>query len=407
MGKEAKRKVKTGAGKAPDRTMGPAGVTIDPLISILQAAQEAQLLHFALDKKLFDYFGSGKTAADISSLLGYDARKAGALLDAYVSMGLLHKAGPRINEESRSAAPEKPEGGQARKKAATGTGTDNGQRDSFPVREGKDPVEEVYRPTALTSLYLRGSSPFSSFDLLQGRLSKLIEPEELEEKLSSRSEQESEYPPAAGRAQKDPEEFTRVMVQHARSSGGIRRLTALIAGHPRFYRARRALDLGGGHGLYTAALCRLNPRLEGIIYDLPGVAGVSRKYIQKQGLENRIKAYGGDFYQDNLGRGYQIALAVNVFHRSLEMLRKILQKVYAGLDPGGVLYLQHRYLNEKRTAPREAVHFYLSRALEVDSFYLPTTREALDCSAEAGFCLTGLFRSRGGDTCLRLEKKIL
>ncbi len=358
---EMKEKIdKTGGAGKLDRIMGPAGITGEALNITLQGAEEAYLIQFALEKDLFELFGPGKSAAEISGRLGYDSRKTRALLDVYVSMGLLNKV--------------------------------------------YKPDVQIFKPSAISRLYLKNSSPYSIRELIKGRFSRLMQPAELEEKLSRSPVRPSTGPSAAGQARKDPGPFTRLMVQHARSSGSIRRLTGLVAAHPRFYRAGRVLDLGGSHGLYTAALCHINNSLEGVIFDLPEIIGVTRTYIEEYGLKERIKAVGGDFYQDSFGRGYQVVLAVNVFHRTPEMLQGVLQKIHTSLDPKGVLYLQHRYLNEKRTAPKESALFYLNRTLEVDAFYLPTVREALHCGIEAGFRLSGLFRFRGGDTCLRLEK---
>lgn len=351
----------------PGPIMGPREATIQPLISIFRAAEEAHLLKFALDKNIFDLIAQGETAAGISEKLGYDYRKTRALLDALTAMGLLHK--------------ESPEGRQQAE------------------------IEEIYRLSLISFYYLKENSPYCSRDLLMRRFKRLMLTDELEVKLSPVSEESSSNSSAASQAKKNPEEFTRVMVQNALGSSSIRRLTALVVRHPRFFQARRVLDLGGGHGLYPAALCRINPQLEGVVFDLPEIAQVAGNYIERQGLQDRITTREGNFYHDSLGEDYQIVLAVNAFHRQPEILRQLLDKIYAAMDSSGVLYLQHRYLNNKRTAPRESVMFYFNRILEVDAFYLPSLKEAVCCGIEAGFSLSGIFRYRGGDTCIRLEKR--
>jgi len=386
-------KKEEGTGENFERILGPPEVTVDPLISLVRSAEEAHLLQFALEKKLFDLFGPAETAAGVAAKLGYDVRKTTALLDTLVSMGLLLKESSTKrqtgNEPGKAVRVGKTE---ERNKSNPGTGQ--------PEHE-----EAVYSLSALSSNFLKESSPYCCHDLLKRRFSRLLSPQKLEEKMTRASQEASSKPAAAGQAQKDPEEFTRVMVQNARGSSSIRRLTGLIARHLRFHQARRMLDLGGSHGLYTAALCHINPRLEGVVFDLPEVVAVARKYVEAVGLSARIELQGGNFYHDSLGSGYQLVLAVNVFHRPPEMLEPMMEKIYSALDDGGVLYLQHRYLNKNRTAPRESVMFYLKRSLEVDSFYLPTLQEAVACGTEAGFRLTGLFRFRGGDTCVRFEKR--
>ena len=44
-------------------------------------------------------------------------------------------------------------------------------------------------------------------------------------------------------------------------------------------RARTVLDLGGGHGWYSAELCRRHPQLSATVLDLPGSARVGREII--------------------------------------------------------------------------------------------------------------------------------
>ncbi len=371
--------------------MGPAEVTIEPLVSMLRAAEEAHLLKFALDKNIFDLVDRGQTAAGLAETLGYDYRRTVALLDALTAMGFL------IKDQTGKDAGNNPE---LRRQA---TGEVKREDEGCSVwQQAKS--EDVYCLSMLSFHYLRESSPYFSRDLLMRRFSRLMSTEELEEKLSRVSEERSTESAAAQQAKKNPGEFTRVMVQNALGSGSIRRLAKLVASHPSFFGARRILDLGGGHGLYTAALCRLNRRLEGVVFDLPEITGVTSEYIKEQGLQDRITTREGNFYHDSLGEGYQVVMAVNALHRPPEILRRVLDKIYASMDPGGVLYLQHRYLNVKRTAPRESVMFYFNRALEVDAFYLPSLKEAVNCGIEAGFSLSGIFRFRGGDTCIRLEK---
>ncbi len=346
-----------------EKIRGQAGAALNSLEGLLEEAEASHLMMFALKKEVFDLLEHGRTAGELAEMLGFDTRKTKAFLDALAAIGLLEKGGLAKN----------------------GDGT--------------------YRLSSLSALYLKSSSPFCSRELLERRFARLLSPRELEVSLSRPSEGSSVQRSGPNPAKKDPLLFTRIMVQHARGSGNLSKLTHLVCRHPRFFQARRMLDLGGGHGLYAAALCRINPELEGVVFDFPEIVEVARRYIAKTKLESRITTRGGDFYSDFPGEGYQIVLAVNAIHRSPEILRDVLEKVFLSLDSGGVLYLQHRYLNRSRTAPRKAALFYFNRILEVDSFYLPTLREAREAGEKAGFHLTGLFRYGGGDTCLRLERR--
>jgi hypothetical protein len=47
------------------------------------------------------------------------------------------------------------------------------------------------------------------------------------------------------------------------------------------------LDIGGGHGWYSAQLCARHPQLTATVLDLPGSAAIGREIIAKAGLAER------------------------------------------------------------------------------------------------------------------------
>ena len=50
---------------------------------------------------------------------------------------------------------------------------------------------------------------------------------------------------------------------------------AAIVGAYDFSKFERIVDVGGGYGLLLAAILAANPRLRGVLYDLPGVVAGS------------------------------------------------------------------------------------------------------------------------------------
>ncbi len=326
-----------------------------PLDEMLQHAAEAQVFHFALKKNLFDELDSQeKRAAEIAEDWQADPRRTAALLDVLVAAGILEKR------------------------------------------------EAGYRNSPLADTFLSKGSFFCLREVWERRLDSLKGLSQLEEQLTRPTKRDSCKTPRP--PQFDPVAFTKMMEKNALARGSIYRLSRLISRHPRFYQARRLLDLGGSHGLYGVALCRLHPQLEGEVFELPEVAEVTQEYLQKYRMDHRLSARGGDMYQEDLGEGYHLVLAVNVLHRPPEILQDLMKRVWDSMEKGGVLYLQHRYLNRFRTAPRYSALFHFNRVIDVDAFHLPTLREALQAAREPGFVLTGVFRFARGDTCLRLER---
>jgi hypothetical protein len=102
--------------------------------------------------------------------------------------------------------------------------------------------------------------------------------------------------------------------------------------------ARRLLDVGGGHGLHAISFCRRYPKLAATVFDWPQALGVTREVIACEGMEGRVTTQAGDFYQDDLGSGYDAALVFNILHGyQPEQNVELLRKVAGALNPGGTV----------------------------------------------------------------------
>ncbi len=100
--------------------------------------------------------------------------------------------------------------------------------------------------------------------------------------------------------------------------------------------ARRLLDVGGGHGLWAATLCRRYPQLSATVFDLPQALESARETIAEQQMEGRVAMQPGDFWKDDLGGGYDVALVFNIVHgNSADKNSELLRKVAGALQRGG------------------------------------------------------------------------
>jgi hypothetical protein len=71
---------------------------------------------------------------------------------------------------------------------------------------------------------------------------------------------------------------------------------AAIVGAYDFSKLERIVDVGGGHGRLLAGILSANPRLCGVLYDLPVVvAGASA--LRREPINQRCEIIGGDFFQ--------------------------------------------------------------------------------------------------------------
>jgi SAM-dependent methyltransferase len=118
----------------------------------------------------------------------------------------------------------------------------------------------------------------------------------------------------------------------------LARLTATAVARAIAVRRPRAmLDLGGGHGLYTAALCRRHPGLQATVLDLPGSAAVGREIVSGLGMVDRVRFAEGDVRTADLGTEYDLVCCFNLVHHLAEPdVVSLFRRVRAALAPGGV-----------------------------------------------------------------------
>lgn len=151
-------------------------------------------------------------------------------------------------------------------------------------------------------------------------------------------------------------------------------------------RPLRLLDVGGGHGAYSMALARRYPRLQATVYELSRVVPVAREIIAAEELTERVTVQEGDFQQEELGEGYDVALVFGVLNGESPSRRPaLIRKVVSALKPGGWIVLRDFVLDADRAGPPEAALFALQMLLATDSGGLDTREDWERWLAEAGF----------------------
>lgn len=100
----------------------------------------------------------------------------------------------------------------------------------------------------------------------------------------------------------------------------------------------RVLDIGGGHGEYTIALCRKQPHVTALIFDGTQALATGTAAITTANLPSRIETQVGNFLTDELPTGFDTALLFNIVHGfTPEENIALFRKVKGALNPGGQL----------------------------------------------------------------------
>lgn len=133
---------------------------------------------------------------------------------------------------------------------------------------------------------------------------------------------------------------------------------------------RTLLDLGGGHGWYSAQLCRRYPRLTATVLDLPGSAAIGREIIAEAGMAHRVRHRDGDATTDPLGSGYDAVLCFNLLHHMTpEAIVGLFGRIREALAPGGTVAIMDAFADpaHRRSAAANflAMFVYLSSGSQV------------------------------------------
>ena len=116
--------------------------------------------------------------------------------------------------------------------------------------------------------------------------------------------------------------------------------------------AKKLIDIGSGPGTYPVQFLKKYPHLEVTIFDLPGTLGVTKRFLEKEGMARKIKIVEGDYNTDQLPAGFDVAFLSNVIHSENEDTnKKLMKKVFGALNQGGEVVIKDHILDDSLTHP--------------------------------------------------------
>jgi hypothetical protein len=121
-----------------------------------------------------------------------------------------------------------------------------------------------------------------------------------------------------------------------------------LAGRFDFSKRTTVLDVGGANAQLSRILAARHPHLSMTTFDLPAVAPIARREIEKASLVSRIEVVSGDFFTDALPSADVIVMG-NILHDwNEDGKRQLIAKACAALPPGGVLIAIESVIDDTR-----------------------------------------------------------
>jgi hypothetical protein len=178
----------------------------------------------------------------------------------------------------------------------------------------------------------------------------------------------------------DAEQFTRA--QHRGSLGPA----VVLARQVELDGRRHLLDVGGGSGAFTIALCERNPDLAATILDFPETVAVAQRFVAEAGLQGRVRHIAGSALgidwpaaQDTILMSY---LWSAVGRSEVEELTT---RAYLALRSGGMILIHDFMVDDQLSGPANAAFHLLLSVLDNPEMALLTPSFVGERLAQVGF----------------------
>lgn len=97
----------------------------------------------------------------------------------------------------------------------------------------------------------------------------------------------------------------------------------------------KLVDIAGGHGLLLAGMLKANPRVQGVLFDLPFIIEGANSLLEKEGVRDRVELTSGNFFQ-SVPVGADAYMMKHIIHDwDDEHSIKILQNIHSAMNKKG------------------------------------------------------------------------
>jgi hypothetical protein len=168
------------------------------------------------------------------------------------------------------------------------------------------------------------------------------------------------------------------------TAGSLVPARALSAAFP-WATCQTIMDVGTAQGCLPVEIAKRHPHLTGGGFDLPAVEPSFTGYVTRNGLEDRLKFHGGDFFTDPLPSAEVLVMGRILHNWNLDIRKLLLRKAYAALPPGGSLIVCETLIDDERRTRAHSLLASLSMLLQTDGGSEFTGAECASWMHEAGF----------------------
>lgn len=166
------------------------------------------------------------------------------------------------------------------------------------------------------------------------------------------------------------------------------------------------LDIGGASGTWTIELLKTAPNAKATIFDLPEVIPMARERISAASLSERVDFVAGDFYEDDLPGGADLAWFGAIAHQnSRRQNRELFAKAWAALEDGGSVIVRDVVMERSHSAPKFGALFAVNMLVATEGGGTYSLEEYTEDLESAGFTdVTLVHREESMNSLIRGKK---
>ncbi|QNK02256.1 methyltransferase [Dyella telluris] len=316
---------------------GAAELTPDRLLQLGMGFWASRTMLSAVDLGVFTHLVGGGTAKQLEAAIGLHPRSSRDFLDALVALGVLERDG------------------------------------------------ETYRNTPDAELFLDKAKPSYVGGLLEMLSARLYAHwGSLTEALRTGE------PTNAAKHKGSP--FDELYRDEASLRNFLQAMTGVSLGAAKAIAAkfpwenyRTFIDIGAAQGACPVQIALAHPHLSGGGFDLPMVAPVFEDYVASFGLQQRLRFYPGDFFNDPCPTADVLVMGHILHDWDLEQKKALLAKCHEALPAGGCLIVYDAIIDDERKKNAFGLLMSLNMLIETPGGFDYTGADCRQWMEGAGF----------------------
>lgn len=150
---------------------------------------------------------------------------------------------------------------------------------------------------------------------------------------------------------------------------------------------KKMVDVGGGSGLYSVALCQKYPELQSTIFDVKETLDVTQDMLANRPERNRIDFREGDFLKDSIGEKLDIVLLSDIIYEEAKS-KFVLRNAWESLAQGGVLIIRGYYADPVDSGPLFGALFAVKHLVDNAQNKIVTKSSLEEMILDIGFTIS-------------------